>query len=143
MILVIDANIAGALLIELPYSAQARNAVAKAQAMIAPDLIYAEITNALWKMSPTRGSAAHDFAPIVARLPVLFAEIVASRLLMGEALRLALALKHPAYDCFYIALALSRRAPLITADRKLARAITGHGIQLDVIFVEPGVVKSH
>ena len=36
-----------------------------------------------------------------------------------DALQLAADLKHPIYDCFYLALARQQRAPLITADKRL------------------------
>jgi predicted nucleic acid-binding protein len=37
----------------------------------------------------------------------------------AEAMALAISLKHPIYDCFYLALAERERAPLISADRRL------------------------
>ena len=137
MTIVIDANIAAALLLDLSYSKQARAALDQAQALIAPDLVHAEMANTLWKLSVTEGKAASDFDLIVGRLPYLFEEIIAGHRLLGEALRLAIELKHPAYDCFYAALALTRRAPLMTADRKLATALAHSSIKLDVIFIEP------
>jgi len=46
---------------------------------------------------------------------------------LPAALKLALALEHPVQDCLYLALAERLKAPLITADRKLAaRAAASH-----------------
>ena len=42
--------------------------------------------------------------------------------LADEALRIAVAINHPAYDCFYLALARREAAPLVTADKRLAAA---------------------
>lgn len=41
--------------------------------------------------------------------------------ILEEALRLACARNHSVHDCLYIALALRRDLPLVTADGKLAR----------------------
>jgi predicted nucleic acid-binding protein len=38
---------------------------------------------------------------------------------MDEALALSIRLQHPAYDCFYLAVARHAGCPLITADRRL------------------------
>ncbi len=47
--------------------------------------------------------------------------------LMPEALRLAATLHHPAYDCFYLALALSEGCPLVTADKRFIKAVEQRG----------------
>jgi predicted nucleic acid-binding protein len=45
--------------------------------------------------------------------------------LAGRALEIAAELRHPAYDCFYLALAQERRAQLVTADRRLISRLAG------------------
>jgi predicted nucleic acid-binding protein len=45
-------------------------------------------------------------------------QIVASGDLVERALDLAVVLEHPIYDCLYLALALDRRARVISADRR-------------------------
>lgn len=42
---------------------------------------------------------------------------------MAEALDLALELKHPAYDCFYLALAIRQGTVCVTADTRFADAV--------------------
>ena len=41
------------------------------------------------------------------------------------ALNLARELRHPAYDCFYLALAIERDLDLVTADARFVRAVSG------------------
>ncbi len=38
---------------------------------------------------------------------------------------MAVDLRHPVYDCFYLALAEAEEAPLVTADRRLLTRLTG------------------
>jgi predicted nucleic acid-binding protein len=50
-----------------------------------------------------------------------------------RAFTLAFDLKHPIYDCFYLALAERERCPLITADSRLiaaAKAVKGVKLRL-------------
>ena len=49
-------------------------------------------------------------------------EIVASDVLVERALDLAVALKHPIYDCLYLALALVRGARVVSTDRRFLAA---------------------
>jgi predicted nucleic acid-binding protein len=41
------------------------------------------------------------------------------------AIALAIRLRHPVYDCFYVALAERERCALITADERLVAAVKG------------------
>lgn len=88
----------------------------------APDLLSVECANILWKKVRlghlTRREAA-DCLRLLLGMPVA---LVGSRELLDSALRLSLELDHPVYDCLYLALALQRRFPLVTADEKLAKA---------------------
>lgn len=46
--------------------------------------------------------------------------------LLEAALTLSTQLRHPVYDCLYLALALRRNLPVITADRRFALAVGRH-----------------
>ena len=121
--IVIDANVAAALLLDLAYSSRAREAVSGAEGIIAPDIVVHEFTSALWKLSSS-GKMTEGFAQqALIGLESLVSEFVAGRTLAHDALRIALELRHPVYDCFYLALALARHAPLLTADRRLAERV--------------------
>ncbi len=137
MIAVIDANVALALLLDLAYSAKAREAVTKAEMMIAPDLIIHETANALWRISAAETAFGEQAAEVMRTIPALFEEIIPGGDLASDALQLAILGKHPAYDCFYIALAQAREAALITADRKLAAAANRIAPEIAVILVQP------
>jgi predicted nucleic acid-binding protein len=54
-----------------------------------------------------------------------FEEFIPSHDLKDRALAVALELRHPAYDCFYVALAEQRGCQLVTADDRLIRRCAG------------------
>ena len=91
--------------------------------LLAPDLIISECANILWK-KVRRGEAtpiqAHLAAEILERSGM---DLRPSALLVRAALRLSLNLDHPAYDCFYLALAEQEKCPFVTADRKLVNKV--------------------
>ncbi|HUF44015.1 MAG TPA: type II toxin-antitoxin system VapC family toxin [Aestuariivirgaceae bacterium] len=121
--IVIDANVAAALLLDLAYSTTARQAVSGAERIVAPDLVVHEFTNALWKLV-TSGKMTESFAhQALSGLDTLVSDLVAGQTIAHEAFRIATELRHPAYDCFYLALALGRNAPLLTADRRFAARV--------------------
>tara|TARA_R110002096_G_scaffold22306_1_gene71902 strand:- start:371 stop:781 length:411 start_codon:yes stop_codon:yes gene_type:complete len=119
---IVDANVALAWALPSVRTEAALNLLARPGALVAPDLIIHEIANALWLMvrqgvmHPGDAGAALDdaLAP--------FSLIAPGRDLAGRALDIAVELGHPAYDCFYLALAESRDDILVTLDARLIRA---------------------
>ncbi|HMV53494.1 MAG TPA: type II toxin-antitoxin system VapC family toxin [Rhodocyclaceae bacterium] len=87
--------------------------------LLAPDLLYAEVANILWKKW-RRGEVADDVPEIGARLLAgLTLQVTPCASLMADAVALATRLGHPAYDCFYLALARRHSTPMVTADLRL------------------------
>ena len=62
---------------------------------------------------------------VAERAPSLFAALVAEIDLAKRASEISLDLEHPAYDCFYLALAEREDAMLVTADRRLVERVRG------------------
>jgi predicted nucleic acid-binding protein len=119
MTLVIDASVASKWVLPEPDSEKAA-LLRGTERMIAPSLVAAEIGNALWK-SGTRGDFPTAEAEHLLQVAVAhFARLVPTEDLAGSALRFAFDLRHPIYDCFYLALAEREDATLITADARLA-----------------------
>lgn len=118
--MIIDASVAIKLFTPEEHSDQAERLL-QSENLSAPDLLAAEVANAFWRMirqgkfaaPPTRLSLLETFVP----------DLVPSVDLLQDSLALAVALDHPAYDCFYLALAIRRDERLITADRRFLTAI--------------------
>ena len=127
MNLVVDASVAVKWLFDEPDSDRAEALLARAGAsdrlkLVAPEILAAEIANALWKRM-RRGDIDRQKTLETSKH---FEEICPLLLPIGDlaqrALELAIDSRHPAYDCFYVALAEELSAGLITADERLYRA---------------------
>jgi predicted nucleic acid-binding protein len=114
---VVDASVAAKWLAPEAESAQAQALLD--DELLAPDLLFAEVGNILWKKQ-SRGEIDTAAAKLGARwLLQVPLQVHESSMLLADALALALHLQHPAYDCFYLALAVRADAPLVTADTRL------------------------
>lgn len=91
--------------------------------LAAPDLLIPECSNILWK-KVRRSELTPDEAMMAARiLQHADVEIYPMRQLLETATRLALDLDHAAYDCIYLALAVSNGWRFVTADDKFLRKV--------------------
>lgn len=95
--------------------------IAGERQLLAPDLLVPEFVNVLWKRVRRRECSRSAAGEIIELFSVDCPTLAQSSALAGRAFELASALGHPAYDCFYLALALEQEASLATADRALAR----------------------
>ena len=116
---VVDASVAIKWFLPEPHDDCAARLRSEGTDLEAPDLLYAEIGNALWKRV-RRGeltrAAAERIIAAVSRLPI---EVHPSRLLSGAAFQIACATGLTAYDSLYLATALLTDGRLVTADRRL------------------------
>lgn len=102
-------------------------ALRKRHGLIAPDLLIAEFGNVL-RTKLRAGDLDVERAEVAARsLVVAGIDLRPMSALLLPALRLATQLQHPAYDCFYLALALAETCPLVTVDERFLKAVVRHG----------------
>lgn len=114
---ILDASVAAKLFVEEEDSELARTVAAEMD-LFAPVLIVAELCNLFWKRL-RRGDVTYDDASkALEQLPGIV-ELTELAGLAQAALSLSASLNHPAYDCFYLALAQTRNLPMITVDRRL------------------------
>lgn len=127
---VIDASVAVKWLIEEDGSSEALDLL-KRHRMASPDLLIAECANVLWKKVKRAELSAEEAIVAVRLLQRADIEILPTRNLMDRALELAITVDHAAYDCVYLALAVERNWPLVTADDRLRRIVgAAKGVQL-------------
>jgi predicted nucleic acid-binding protein len=121
MTTVVDASVVLRWCFQLAGSDRAEELLRSSDRLIAPDLVISEITNAAWKFVIFDNLAADAVTSAVREVTKAFEELVPASVLKDRALAIAIELRHPAYDCFYLALAEQRNAQFVTADERLIR----------------------
>lgn len=125
MIVVVDASVAIKWFILEPDRDAARRLLEPGYRLIAPELVVAEVSNAMWRRVMAGQGDARQASATAASLPRFFGFLVSLIPLAARALQIAAELGHPVYDCFYLALAESENASLVTADRRLIGRLAG------------------
>lgn len=131
---IVDASVAIAWFVPIGTSASARS-IMSYEPLSAPSLLRVELTNALLKY--VRAGLAKE--PVVSEAVRSLGGLVHAwsedRFLLPAATGLALRHRHKIYDCLYLALALQRHEPLVTADRRLA--ILARDLAIETELIEP------
>jgi predicted nucleic acid-binding protein len=115
---VVDASVATKWVLGEPDSARALT-LRDEGGLIAPSLIAAEVGNALWKAVRRGDIAQQDALDAIQAILLAFDALIPIEDLRQRALEFAMALQHPIYDCFYLALAEREGVPLVCADGPL------------------------
>ncbi|HZT25395.1 MAG TPA: type II toxin-antitoxin system VapC family toxin [Pseudolabrys sp.] len=119
MTLIVDASIAVKWVADEPGSDHARS-IFLADECWAPDLILAELGNALWKKQRAKLVSVEQAVAAMRALPARM-RLFENAALAPRAFAIAAELDHPIYDCFYLALAERERCALVSADARLLR----------------------
>lgn len=86
--------------------------------LIAPELVLAEVGNALWKRFCRKMLSAKDIGALAPLLHRPFHRLHPLTDLLSASSDLAVTWRQPIYDCFYLALAVREGGTLITADTR-------------------------
>ena len=126
---VVDASVAVKWLVAEDDAEIADRLAASGQKLHAPRLMASEAVNVLWRKARVgeieRAEAGAAMA-LLTDMPVRWND---DETVGADAVRLALALDRPVYDCMYLALAHRIGATVVTADRRFVTAVaqTEHG----------------
>jgi predicted nucleic acid-binding protein len=94
--------------------------------LIAPDLIWTEIANAHCRAVRQNKCSSGDAQASLAVMHEQELLTVPSEQLIDLALRIALQHGRTAYDSLYVALAVTLKSELVTADERLVNALSGY-----------------
>lgn len=122
---VLDASVFVKLFINETGSRRAVSQVKKAEALLAPDLLWAEAGNILWKYvrrDELEADAAESILRDMLQVPI---DLTPSAELIEQALEIATQTDRTAYDSLCLALAVKANAVLLTADQRLVNALKG------------------
>ena len=126
---VVDASVAVKWLVVEQDADIARELATSGQDLHAPRLMASEVANALWRKARVGEIERRAAGVLLAAVPEMPVRWRADEIVSADAVRLALALDHPVYDCMYLALAHRMGATVVTADRRFVTAVasTEHG----------------
>ena len=125
-VFVVDASLVVKWFVPEVQSEAARRWLGAAHDYVAPDLLFSECGNVVWKkvrrqeLNPDRGRQ------LVVDLAQVGVETVATRSLLPDALALALATGITVYDAMYLTLAVRLETEVVTADDRFARRVAEH-----------------
>jgi len=120
---VVDASVLIKLYINEAGSRRAATAIRKTEALFAPDLLWPEAGNILWKYvrrGELEAEAADAMLADMLQMPI---QITATRDVITQALEIATQTDRTVYDSVYLATAVQTKALLLTADERLVNAL--------------------
>ena len=104
------------------HGAHAQRLLELGHALNVPDLLASEFTNVLWKRVEFQQLSADEAREVLEDFDRFPLQVFPSPPLKSAALRLSIEGHHPAYDCFYLALALDIGCQCVTADQGFHRS---------------------
>ncbi len=125
-VFVVDASVVLKWFVPEIHSEAARRLLAAAHQYLAPDLLFPEVGNAIWKKVRRGELTAEEGQRLAADISTIAVETVSTRGLMIDAHALAITTGLTVYDAMYLALAVRLKTELITADDKLGRIVAAH-----------------
>jgi len=118
---VVDASVVVKWFVPEIHSDKARRLLDAPHEYVAPDLLFAETANTIWKKIRRKELTAEEGQRLVADMGRIAVETCRS--LAEDAHALANATARTVYDCMYVALAVRLKTRSITADETLEAAL--------------------
>ena len=134
---IVDASVVAKWLLAEADSDRARSVIANHNYLHAPDLLVAELANVLWKRASRKEITVPE---TISMMEILLRDYVdvkvrllPARILVEQAMRIAVAERQTAYDCLYLACAVQARCRLITADDRFVRSIKSPQLKQHIV----------
>ena len=129
MCFVVDASVAVKWLVAEDDADVAQELATSGHDLHAPRLMAFEVANAIWRKARPGEIERRAAGILLANVPDMPVRWGTDELVSADAVRLALALDRPIYDCVYLALARRIGAVMLTADGRFANIVasTEHG----------------
>jgi predicted nucleic acid-binding protein len=123
--LVVDASVVVKWFVPEIHSDAACRLLTLPHEYFAPDLIFAETANTIWKKIRRGELTAEQGRRLVTDIGGMAVETVPCRVLAADAHELANATGRTVYDSLYLALAIRLKTCMLTVDERLAAAVSG------------------
>ena len=139
MNLVMDASVLIKFYVPEILSDRAERLLAKVEKkdldLLAPDLIYPEAGNILWKKQRLRELTRSEVEEIADAILLLPLRVEASRSLLPLAVDIAIAYGITVYDALYLSLAKVYETTMITSDRRLVDVLAKTDLKDSIIWL--------
>jgi predicted nucleic acid-binding protein len=122
-VFIVDASVVVKWFVPEIHSDAARRLLVLPHEYVAPDLLFAETANTIWKKIRREELTAEEGQQLVADIGQIAVETVPCRALAEDAHALANATGRTVYDSMYVALAVRLNTRAITADDRLDAAL--------------------
>jgi predicted nucleic acid-binding protein len=133
---VIDASVAVKWFLPETHSSAARAYLDDNCERLAPDLLYAEFGNAVWKRARRAQLSADEARDVLHGLQLVPIEVYPVQPFLQAAFEIARVLNRTVYDALYLVLAAAHDCPLVTADRPFYEAVTKSELARNIRWVE-------
>ena len=133
---VVDASVAVKWYLPEIHDASARRLLAGRHDLLAPDLLFPEVGNILWKRVRAAQMTEAEAQTVLGSLGSLNLTVSPSWPLVLSALAIACPTQRSVYDSLYLALAVREQAVMVTADEKLYNALQSTPLAAFVMWVE-------
>lgn len=122
-VFVVDASLVIKWFVPEIHSEAARRRLGARHDYLAPDIVFPEVANVVWKKVRRKELDPDDGRQLVATFGRVAVEPVATRSLLPDALTLALTAGVTVHDAMYLTLAVRLETAVITGDDRLADKI--------------------
>jgi predicted nucleic acid-binding protein len=133
---VVDASVAIKWFLPEIHSDAALRLLAGQHTLHAPDLVFSEFGNVLWKRFRKREISEKEASATIEALLSLPLRVHSSQSLIPLALEIACGENRTVYDSLYLAAAIVYQVPFVTADAKLYRALRNGPFSAHLLWVE-------
>lgn len=133
---VVDASVAAKWLVPEPLTEAALRLRGSGTTLFCPDLLYLEVGNVLWKKVRSRELGEDAARPMLRALFEAPLRAEPSAAILPAAWEISVRHGRSVYDALYLALSVALDAPLVTADRRLLRALRSTSLGQRLVWVE-------
>lgn len=133
---VVDASVAVKWFVPEIHSDAAAAWLDRGCELLAPDLIFAELGNIVWKKIGRRELDDEEGRAVLRGVRSVPFTVHPARDLLPLAFEIALGLRRTAYDSMYLALAVTEGSVFVTADRRFYETVAASVLAKQICWVE-------